>query len=167
MLTREAKCHLPTTPILKDRIVRNTAKKLKLMENGVSASELPSYFPQVADRQVRNGCAPMEICALHSCHHPLGILPWQEAANQTGTTQSSVPLLRGCQEFSLTSCHFSQGEPLSSLHSKPQTYDYHSSGLPPWPSTSRTPPPPTPLGKTLEEVHTCLCTIWVPCWFVF
>lgn len=128
MLTREAKGHLPATPILKDKIVRNPAKKWKLMENRVSASELPSYFPQVVDRQVRNGRAPVEICALQSCHHPLGILPWQEAANQTGTMQSSVPLLRGCQELSLTSCHFSQGEPLSSLHSKPQTCDYHTSG---------------------------------------
>ena len=143
MLTREAKGHLPATPILKDKIVRNPAKKWKLMENRVSASELPSYFTQVVDRQVRNGRAPVEICALQSCHHPLGILPWQEAANQTGTMQSSVPLLRGCQELSLTSCHFSQGEPLSSLHSKPQTCDYHTSGLPPWPSTSPTPPHPS------------------------
>ena len=58
MLTREAKGHLPATPILKGKIVRNPARKWKLMENGVSASELPSYFPQVAGRRVRNGCAP-------------------------------------------------------------------------------------------------------------
>ena len=64
----------------------------------------------------------LEICALHSCHNPLGSLPWQEAAIQTGTMQSYVPLPGGCQELDLTSGHFSQGEQLLPLHSKPQTY---------------------------------------------
>ena len=57
MLTRRAKGHLPVTPILKDKI----GVLLKNESQWKMGSELPSYFPQVAERRVRNGSAPKNL----------------------------------------------------------------------------------------------------------